>query len=100
MANAGYTHTLREQSVPELLYKAELVEQVMAMPGWAVIESAVNEHARRMLDQLLNGTTRPEEITRLRGLILGLGSMRDAAQAILDYAQERRSEAKLEEERV
>lgn len=77
----------------DLFRTAELVREAMATPGWKFVADSIAEHERKMNDQLLNETTKPEDIGRLRGLITGLRSMQAAAQSISDYAMERESAA-------
>lgn len=77
----------------DLFRTADLVREATATPGWKFIADSIEEHERKMNDQLLNETTKPEDIGRLRGLITGLRSMQQAAQSILDYAEEREAKA-------
>jgi hypothetical protein len=75
------------------LVKADHVRETIATPGWEFLVASVAEHESRMTAQLLNGTTAPEEVTRLRGLIAGLRCITEAAEAILALADEREKEA-------
>lgn len=93
MAAAAYRHLVRQLELPDLLTQADLVRETVATPGWQIVLAAVAEHESRMLAQLLNETTRPEEIPRLRGLVAGLKSMHEAADSILSLAEEREAEA-------
>jgi hypothetical protein len=89
MAAAAYRHLARQMELADLLTQAELVRAAMDTPGWRFIADSIAEHRQKMLAQLLNETTRPEEIPRLRGLVNGLDAMQEAAQSVLDLAQER-----------
>lgn len=91
---AQYTHTLQELPLPDLLTRAELVRETTRTPGWGYVLEAIAAHEQKMLARLLNEATKPEEIPRLRGLLSGLASMREAAETILDSAKEAEDEAR------
>lgn len=93
MSAAAYKHLARQLEDADLFRMAELVRETVETPGFKFLRDSIAEHRQKMLAQLLNETTRPEEITRLRGLIAGLDSMEAAAQSITDYATERESAA-------
>lgn len=93
-AQAGYRHLARQYEDVDLFRTADLVREAMATPGWKFVEASIAEHERRMNDRLLNETCRDEEVPRLRGLIAGLRSMREAAESICLYAEEREQEAR------
>lgn len=57
---------------------------------------SIGSHEQKMLDRLLNETTDPEEIPRLRGLLAGLKSAREAAETIVSYAAEAEEKANRE----
>lgn len=92
-AAAGYRHLARQLEDADLFVTADLIREAMATPGWKFVRDSIAEHERRMNDQLLNASTRPEEVVRLRGLVLGLRSMEGAAQSILELAEEREQRA-------
>jgi hypothetical protein len=89
MAAAAYRHLARQLEDADLFRTADLVRETLATPGFKFIADSIAEHERKMNDQLLNETTKPEDIGRLRGLITGLGRCRKRAQSILEYAEER-----------
>lgn len=93
MAAAAYRHLARQLELPDLLTQADLVRATMATPGWEIVVASIAEHESRMLAQLLNASTRAEEIPRLRGLVDGLRSMQEAADSILSLADEREADA-------
>jgi hypothetical protein len=94
MAAAAYRHLARQWEDPDLFRNADLLRETMATPGWTFVLDAIAEHERRMVAQLLNETTRAEEIPRLRGLVSGLRAMSEAADSILSLAVEREQEAR------
>jgi hypothetical protein len=100
MAAAAYRHLVRQLELPDLLLQADLVRATTATPGWKILVDAIGEHESRMLAQLLNETTKAEEVPRLRGLVNGLRSAQEAADSILTLAEERLSEAQRESARA
>lgn len=93
MAAPAYTRTARELKLPDLCRNADLIRETMATPGWTLVLEAIAAHESKMDEQLLNETTKPDDFLRLRGLIKGLRSMREAAESILELATEREAEA-------
>jgi hypothetical protein len=93
MAAAAYRHLARQLEDADLFRTADLVRETLATPGFKFIADSIAEHERKMNDQLLNETTKPEDIGRLRGLITGLRAMQEAGKSILEYAEERESKA-------
>lgn len=93
MANAAYTRSLHEMDLPDLLYRAETVRELADHPGWKFVLSCIADHEAQMLQRLLNETTKPEDIGRLRGLLTGLSSAREAADSIVSHAADREREA-------
>lgn len=100
MAAAAYRHLARQLELPDLLMQADLVRETMASPGWKLVVDSIAEHEQKMLAQLLNETTKPEEIPRLRGLVTGLRSMQEAADSIVSLAEERLRDAQRESARA
>lgn len=94
MAAAAYRHLARQLEDPDLFTSADLLRETMATPGWKLLVDSIAEHESRMLAQLLNETTKPEEIPRLRGLVQGLRSVHEAADSILALADEREADAR------
>lgn len=92
MAAAAYTHLARQLEPADLFRTADLVRETIATPGWKFLVDSIAEHEGKMLAQLLNETTRPEEIPRLRGLVAGLKATQEAAEAILSHAESREAE--------
>lgn len=78
----------------DLLLAAEQVEALTRLPGWALLMDLIAAHERRETDRLLNGTTKPEEVQRLRGVLAGLRAPREALETVLAVAAEREAEAK------
>lgn len=93
MAAAAYRHLSRQLELPDLLRRADLVRETMASPGWEIVLAEISEHESRMIAQLLNETTKADDIPRLRGLVTGLRAMQEAADSILELAMEREREA-------
>lgn len=93
MAVAAYTRSLSKDNLPALLTQAELVRETTETPGWAFVLAVIADHEQKMLARLLNETTKPEEIPRLRGLISGLASAREAAASIIAFAEEAERDA-------
>jgi hypothetical protein len=91
---AAYTHLLEDMPLPDLLMQAEMVRELADHPAWVFVLEVIAEHERKMLARLLNETTKPEEIPRLRGLIAGLQAARDAADTIVSFAVDRERDAK------
>jgi hypothetical protein len=96
MQAAGYRHLARQLEDPDLFRIADEIKETMATPGWGFVVDSIAEHERRMTNQLLNETAKDEDIPRLRGLVVGLRSMQEAAQSILALADEHETKAKLE----
>lgn len=67
---------------------ADQVAALIETPAWKFLMARVAEHEQKMLARLLNESTKPEEIPRLRGLISGLASGREAAESVIAYAAE------------
>jgi hypothetical protein len=86
--------------LPDLLERADDVRALMVAPGWDLVLACIAAHEARSLQLLLNHTTKPEEIPRLRGLMVGLASMRDAAESIVSFAEseERKANQRLAQE--
>lgn len=93
MVAAGYRHLARQLELSDLLVKADEVRETIATPGWEFLLASVAEHESRMTLQLLNGSTPPDEVTRLRGLIAGLRCISEAAESIVHLAEEREQDA-------
>lgn len=96
MSKAAYTRSLADlakANLPALLTQADLVRETTETPGWAIVLAAIADHEQKMLDRLLNETTKAEEIPRLRGLISGLASPREAAASIIAFAAEAERDA-------
>lgn len=93
---AAYTHTVQDLELPELLVLADDIRELMDHPGWRPVVEAIAAHRERMYARLLNESTKPEEVVRLRGLLSGLASMQEAAETILELAREREREAQQE----
>lgn len=93
MAAAAYKDLVTKLGLPELLMEAEDVRDATQTPGWKLVQASIDVHYERTLQRLLNETTKPEDIPRLRGLVEGLRSMRDAADAITGLATERETAA-------
>jgi len=92
--NQAYTHPLREMDPLEVISRAELVEQLIEHPGWALISRCIEAHAENLTRQLLNPSI--QELPRYAALtaeLRGLRSMREAAETVLAYAAEAQSEA-------
>lgn len=79
--------------LPDLLRKADEVRHVIEHPGFKFLVDSIAEREGKMLARLLNESTRPEDIPRLRGLVAGLRSIHEAADSILTFADEREKEA-------
>lgn len=91
MSNPAYTRNLSEMAkkqLPQLLEMADLVREMVRTPAWAFVMAQIADNEQKSLARLLNETTRPEEIPRLRGLVAGLAAPREAAESIVSYAEE------------
>ena len=89
MSAAAYKSQVENLELPELIGQAEIVRDATETPGWRLVQASVDAHRDRMLRRLLNETTKPEDIPYLRGVVAGLESMREAADAIVTLAEER-----------
>lgn len=74
--------------IPDLLAMADQVAELVETPAWKFVMGQVAVHEQKMLARLLNESTKPEEIPRLRGLISGLASGREAAESVMAFAAE------------
>lgn len=92
-SNPAYTHPLRELELPALLMQVDDVRSLLEHPGWRLVLECVAAHEQKMLAQLLNSTTKAEEIPRLRGLLVGLASAREAAESIVSFAEDEEMKA-------
>ena len=90
----AFTDTVRDKKLPDLLMDADLVRDLTAHPAWKIVAAAVDAHRERLLVQLMSPGAKPDAVDRLRGEILGLQSMRDAADSIVQLAVDREREAK------
>lgn len=80
-------------ALPDLLMQAEDVRSMTEGRGWNLVLECIAAHEAKMLQQLLNQTTKAEEIPRLRGLLVGLASARDAAESIVSFAENEEKKA-------
>jgi hypothetical protein len=90
----AYTRALHDMELADLLTRAELVREMTETFGWRYLTEAIDQHEQKMLARLLNESTHPEEIPRLRGLLSGLRSAREAAESIISYAAEAEEKAR------
>lgn len=86
--HAGYRSVIDDMDDSELFMAADLVRDLTAHPGWKVLADSIAAHERRNVDQLVNFTTKPEQIPYLRGLIVGLRAIHEAADTIVTRAEE------------
>jgi hypothetical protein len=93
MAHAAFQHVAREFELPDLLMRADDVRALGEHPGWLLVLESIQEHERKLTEQLLHPTAKAEDVDRLRGEIRGLRSAREAADAIVSLAVEREREA-------
>lgn len=80
-------------ALPDLLRRAEDIRNLARNPGWELILDVVGSWETLNLQRLLNETTKAEDISRLRGLLTGLASAREAAASIVAYAEEAEAKA-------
>jgi hypothetical protein len=81
-----------ENDGQDVFMAADLVRQLREHPGWRLLEDTIAAHERRNVDRLVNETTKPEQIPYLRGLIVGLRALNEAADTIVTRAEEVRVE--------
>lgn len=93
MTVAAYTRSLPRDDLPALLYQADMVRETTSTPGWRFVLAAIADHEQQMLARLLNETTKPDDVPRLRGLLAGLAAMREAADSIVSFAEEAEEKA-------
>lgn len=93
--NPAYTRTLSRDAnqLPRLLEMADLIREVQTHPAWKFVLGQIADREQHELARLLNETTRPDDIPRLRGLVAGLASMREAAESIVAFAEDAEREA-------
>lgn len=91
--NPAYTAALGDMPLPDLLRRADDVRALHNHPGWALVLDQIEKSEQLNLKLLLNSTTKPEDISRLRGLLTGLASARDAAASIVAYAEDAEAKA-------
>ena len=94
MAAPQYHHTVKDLDLPELLVQADLIREAMQHPGWQAVQDAIDAHKAKSIQRLQHESTKVEVIPYLRGLLAGLDSMREAADAITTLAVERERDAK------
>lgn len=94
-SNPAYTRTLSRdgKDLPRLLEMADLIRELQATHAWKFVQAQIAAREQHELARLLNESTKPEEIPRLRGLVSGLASMREAAESIVAYAEDAEREA-------
>lgn len=80
-------------TLPDLLRRADDVRNLARNPGWELVLDVIGSWEALNLQRLLNETTKPEDIARLRGLLTGLASAREAADSIVAYAEEAEAKA-------
>lgn len=71
-----------------------MVRELADHPGWLFVLEVVAAQEQHQLAKLLNETTKAEDIARLRGLLVGLASAREAAESIVSFAMEAEEKAK------
>lgn len=102
MANPAYTRNLPREprDLPRLLEMADLVREIQRAPAWQYVQAQIASYEQQQLARLLNETTKPEDIPRLRGLVAGLASMREAAESIVAFAEdaERKANQRIKQE--
>lgn len=101
-SNPAYTRTLSREArdLPRLLEMADLIREAMTHPAWKFVQAQIADREQHELARLLNESTKPDDIPRLRGLVAGLASMREAAESIVAFAEEaeRKANARIAQE--
>lgn len=92
-SNPAYTRNLKEMPLADLLRRADDVRALHNHPGWSFVLDAIESWKDLQIQRLLNETTKEEDVSRLRGLILGLASAPEAAASIVAYAEDAEAKA-------
>jgi hypothetical protein len=88
--NAAYTNQLRDLSTVELLDAANRVRELEGLPGWTLIRGLLDVQVERLQARMLSASLPSyEQMAALAGELRGLQAMRDAAETVLAYAEER-----------
>lgn len=89
-SNPAYTRNLPEMAkahLPELLERADLIRELVRTPAWAFVLEQIADRHDQAYARLLSEACKPEDVPRLRGLLDGLGSAREAAESIVLFAE-------------
>ncbi len=91
--SAAYTNQLADLELVPLLDAAKRVRDLEGHPGWTLVRGLVDVQRDRVQAQLLNSSLPSyEKLAQLQGELRGLASMREAAESVLAYAEERAAE--------
>lgn len=91
--NAAYTNQLHDLSTVELLDAANRVRELEGHPGWTLVRGLVDVQMDRIEAQMLKSSLPSyEKLAQLQGELRGLRALRDAAETVLAYAEERAAE--------
>jgi hypothetical protein len=92
---------LNDYKTGELLEAARYVRDLEGRPGWQLLTSLVEVEVERVQTRMIAGNLPSyEKLAELRGELRGLKALTDAAQAVLEAAQEREAEEQARVEEV
>lgn len=91
----AYTTQLHELELVDLIDAANRVREIQGHPGWTLVKGLLEVHEERLKTQMLNASLPSyEQMARIAGEMSGLKAMREAAETVLAYAEERQAEAR------
>lgn len=91
----AYTNQLHDLELVDLIDAANRVREIQGHPGWTLIKGLLEVQEERLKNQMLNAALPSyEQMSRLAGEMAGLRAMREAAESVLAYAEERQAEAR------
>jgi hypothetical protein len=101
LSPVAFDTQLNDYKTGELLEAARYVRDLEGRPGWQLLTSLVEVEVERVQTRMIAGNLPSyEKLAELRGELRGLKALTDAAQAVLDAAQEREAEEQARVEEV
>jgi hypothetical protein len=90
---AAFSTAIDDYPTRELLEAARYVRDLEGQPGWQFLRSLIEVEVERVQTRMIAGHLPSyEKLAELRGELRGLKALLDAAQTVLDTAQEREAE--------
>lgn len=86
--NSAYQSQLADWSTLEIARHADTILQIVDTPAWQALKTLVAGRRAQLLAQVTNSRIPYEEMTRLAGEIRGLDAWEEAADTLLEVAED------------